>query len=82
MSYTGTDGPAGSYKAIAASATNVVLGGNGNTGDFLEQILIVPAAAAPGAVSITDGSGSAITIFVGGATITTTAPFVFTIRAF
>ena len=65
------------YKAVAASATATLLGATGATGDYLDGVLIIPATAAAGAVSITDGSGSAITIFAGGGTtaLPTLAPF-------
>jgi hypothetical protein len=56
------------YEAVAASATNQVLGGAGATGDYLGGLLIIPATTSPGAVSIKDGSGSSITVFAGGAT--------------
>lgn len=65
------------YKAVAASATATLFGTTGATGDYLDGVLIIPATAAAGAVSITDGSGSAITIFAGGGTtaLPTLAPF-------
>lgn len=70
------------YRAVAASQTDSVLGFVGKQGDILERLIIVPAAATPGAVSIKDGSGgSAITVFTGGATITTTTPVVIDIGA-
>jgi hypothetical protein len=58
----------GKYQAVAAgqSATPLSGGGGGAVGDYLAGVLIVPASTSPGAVSITDGSGSAITIFSGG----------------
>lgn len=65
------------YKAVAASATATLFGATGASGDYLDGVLIIPATAAAGAVSITDGSGSAITIFAGGGTtaLPTLAPF-------
>ena len=56
------------YETIAASQSTQAMGVTGATGDFLAGVLIVPATINPGAVSIKDGSGSAITIFAGGAT--------------
>lgn len=56
------------YKAVAASATATLFGATGASGDYLDGVLIIPATIAAGAVSITDGSGSPITIFVGGGT--------------
>ena len=56
------------YKAVAASQTNALFGSVGASGDYLDGVLVVPATSAAGAVSITDGSGSAISIFAGGGT--------------
>lgn len=56
------------YETVAASQTDQVLGATGAIGDYLAGVLIVPGAADCGAVSIKDGSGSAITIFAGGGT--------------
>lgn len=58
---------AGDYETVAASQTDQALGATGAAGDYLAGILIVPATTSPGAVSIKDGAGSAITIFTGGA---------------
>lgn len=55
------------YATVAGSQTAQVLGATGAKGDALERIIIVPATTSPGAVSITDGAGSAITLFAGGA---------------
>jgi hypothetical protein len=55
------------YEAVAASQTNQVLGGAGATGDLLVGLLVVPASTSPGAISIKDGSATAITVFAGGA---------------
>jgi hypothetical protein len=56
------------YETIAASVTDQVMGITGKAGDYFELLVIVPATTAPGAVSIKDGSGSAITVFTGSAT--------------
>lgn len=65
------------YETVAASATDQALGATGATGDRLSHILIIPATTSPGAVSIKDGAGSAITIFTGGASsVTNLVPFV------
>lgn len=56
------------YETVAASQTDQVLGATGAIGDYLAGVLIVPGTAGCGAVSIKDGSGSAITIFAGGGT--------------
>lgn len=64
------------YKAIAASASAAVIGATGATGDYLSHVLVIPATTSPGAVSITDGTGSAITIFAGGASsVASLVPF-------
>lgn len=66
---------------VAASATDQVCGTDGGTtggaiGDWLSHVTIVPTSTSPGAVSIKDGSGSAITIFDGGASsLSNLAPF-------
>lgn len=61
----------GNYETIAASQSDQVLGTSGAAGDFLVGLLVVPASTSPGAVSIKDGGGSAITVFAGGANSTT-----------
>jgi hypothetical protein len=63
------ESPGYQYETVAASATDQVLGGSGRQGDYLDGLLVVPATTAAGAVSIKDGSGSAITVFT-GATVT------------
>lgn len=55
------------YETVAASQTDQALGATGGVGDYLAGLLIVPATTSPGAVSIKDGGGSAITVFAGGA---------------
>lgn len=65
------------YTDVAASQTAALLGATGASGDYLDGVLIVPDTAAAGAVSVTDGSGSAVVIFAGGGTtaLPTLAPF-------
>jgi hypothetical protein len=55
------------YETVAASQTTQALGATGAKGDRLAGLLVVPATTSPGAVSIKDGSDSAITVFTGGA---------------
>lgn len=57
---------AGDYETVAASQTDQSLGATGATGDYLEGVLIIPGTTSPGAVSIKDGAGGAISIFTGG----------------
>lgn len=64
------------YETVAASQSDQALGATGATGDDLDGVLIVPATTSPGAVSVKDGGGSAITIFTGGATsVSNLVPF-------
>jgi hypothetical protein len=70
------------YETVAASQTNQTMGGAGATGDFLAGVLVIPATTSPGAVSIKDGAGGAITIFTGGASsVSNLVPFFVTIGA-
>ena len=55
------------YETVSASSTAQVMGGTGAIGDYLAGVLIIPATAAAGAVSILDNATS-ITIFAGGGT--------------
>ena len=64
------------YEAVAANAAAQALGGAGAAGDQLAGLLIVPATTSPGAVTIQDGAGAAITLFAGGAnSVSTLHPF-------
>lgn len=66
----------GQYETVAASQTDQALGATGAKGDYLSGLLVVPANLNPGAVSIKDGSGSAITVFTGGTnSVTSLVPF-------
>lgn len=70
------------YETVAASQTNQALGATGAAGDFLASVLIVPASTSPGAVTIKDGSNSAITIFAGGtSSVSNLVPFLAPIGA-
>lgn len=67
---------ANEYETVAASQTDQPLGATGAAGDYLAGLLIIPASTSPGAVSIKDGAGSAITVFAGGASsLTNLVPF-------
>lgn len=64
------------FETVAASQSDQAMGATGGIGDYLAGILVVPATTSPGAVSIKDGSGSAITVFAGGATsVSNLTPF-------
>lgn len=55
------------YEAFPASSSAEEAGATGKRADYLSHLIIVPANTSPGAVSIADGSGSAMTLFAGGA---------------
>lgn len=46
------------YEAVAASATDQVLGGTGGKGDILERLIVTVATAATAATSVKDGTNS------------------------
>jgi hypothetical protein len=56
----------GQWEYVAASATNQTLGNTAAIGDYLKRVVIVPETTAAGTVSIKDGSGSSLNIFVSG----------------
>lgn len=65
------------YETVAASQSDQVMGATGAQYDYIAGVLVVPANTSPGAVSIKDGNGSAITVFTGGASsVTDLKPFV------
>ncbi len=55
------------YETVAAGQTAQVLGDAGAVGDVIQGLLITPAIAACGVVTLLDGATS-IPIFVGGGT--------------
>lgn len=63
------------YETVAASQTAQVIGGNGNLGDIMLGILVIPATTSPGNVLLLDNATS-ITVFTGGATsVSNLVPF-------
>ncbi len=65
-----------SYATVAAGTTGTLGLNGGHTGDYLSFLLVVPTSLSPGSITITDGAGSAITVFAGGASsILSLAPF-------
>lgn len=50
------------YETVAAGQTDQVMGSTGAAGDYLEKLVITVGTAASAAVSIKDGTGSAIPI--------------------
>jgi hypothetical protein len=64
------------YETVAASQTDQAMGATGAAGDFIAGLLVVPATTSPGAITVKDGAGSAITVFTGGATsVSNLVPF-------
>ena len=65
------------YQTVAASQSATALGpGGGAIGDYLSHVTITPSALSPGSVTLTDGGGSAYTLFAGGASsLVTLQPF-------
>lgn len=62
--------------AASQSATAVANKGSGAKGDFLREIWVVPTSVSPGAVTVTDNDGTAITVFAGGTnSVSTLHPF-------
>ena len=57
----------------AAASGNVALGGNGTIGDVLDNVVITPATAAAGNVSVMDGN-TTIPIYVPGGNLTVITP--------
>lgn len=51
------------YETVAASQTDQVFGTTGAAGDLVNSVKCVTSAASVGAVTIKDGTGSAITLF-------------------
>ncbi len=73
---------AGEYETVAASQTDQVLGEGEVKGDTLLGLLVVPATTSPGAITIKDGDGGAITVFTGGASsVSNLVPFMIPIGA-
>ena len=64
------------YETVAASQTTQTLGATGATGDYLREVLVIPATTSPGNILIKDGSNTAITVFTGGASsVSNLVPF-------
>jgi hypothetical protein len=63
------------YNTVAASQTAQMLGTTGKAGDYLDKLIIVPATTGAGSVSITDGNGTAISVFATG-TLSNLTPIV------
>ncbi len=54
------------YELVSAGASDQALGPVGGAGDILERLIIVPETTGAGTVSIKDGTGSAMNVFVAG----------------
>ncbi len=70
------------YETVAAGVTDQVIGASGAAGDVLDFLLVVPATLSPGTVTIKDGAGPDITVFVGGAgSVSNLIPFAIPLAA-
>lgn len=63
------------HDFVAASTTRT-LGGTGAVGDFLHKLIIFPATADPGAITLADGNGTARTILPATAGLDSLQPIV------
>lgn len=65
------------YETVAASQTAQVIGGTGGAGDYLSHVIVSPATAACGVVTVLDNA-TTIAAFPGGGTtaLTSLIPFV------
>lgn len=50
------------YEAVAASATDQVLGATGGVGDFLSHLIIAPTSGTPGTIVLKDGTTTILTL--------------------
>lgn len=66
-----------SYETVDASQSDQTLGATtGATGDYLLGMTVTPLTTSPGAVAVKDGSGTAYTVFSGGAnSVSNLVPF-------
>ncbi len=70
------------HQTVAASSTATILGTTGAAGDWLDQIILVPAVAACGLASLLDGATTLFTFPGGGTTaLPSLAPIVIPIKA-
>lgn len=66
----------GDYETVAASQTTQTLGATGAVGDYICDLVVIPATTAPGSVQIKDGSDAAVTVFTGGgSSVSNLVPF-------
>lgn len=69
------------YETVAAGASAQTIGPTGATGDYLDQLLAVPASVSPGGIWIIDNTTS-INVFAGGTNaVATLHPFPIPIHA-
>lgn len=72
----------GEYETVAASQTAQALGASGATGDYLLQLVCVPATTSPGVVTALDNA-TAIVSFPGGASsVSNLLPFTIPVNAY
>ena len=64
------------FAQPASTGPTAIQSAAGAIGDYISGVLIIPASTSPGAVTLTDGNGSAMTIFAGGAnSVSNLVPF-------
>jgi hypothetical protein len=64
------------YETVPSSQNDQPLGTVGAIGDYLAGLTVVPGSTSPGAITIKDGGGGAITVFSGGAnSVSNLVPF-------
>jgi hypothetical protein len=63
---------AGVAGTAPAGATGLAVTGQG---DFLLKLIVIPATASPGAITISDGGASAVTVLTGGTALVDTKTF-------
>lgn len=73
------------YQDFPASTTSTAVkgqsGASGAAGDWLDFINVYPATTSPGAVTLQDGTNTAVTIFAGGASsVASLVPFAIALR--
>jgi|SRR5580765_8918649 hypothetical protein len=68
----------GQYQLVAASQTTKALGTTGASGDYLEALIIIPATATPGVVTLFDGTTAILSI----PALTSIAPVRLEVRAY
>ena len=75
-------GGQGEYEAVAASATDQVIGATGGTGDYLSHVTVIPATTSPGVVTIKDNTTAVISFPGGASSVSSLVPFTIYVGAY